>query len=112
MMAQDLSSHALLAFVGRTVGGRKNHRVRSRIELASAIRDDAIDYQEWNRGRSGDFLGRGGLVGFNRSHFLACVRRHDKRGQSIDSEREGDVSLLAAGSRWTVVGIASQGVID
>src|SRR5262245_8519571 len=99
-MAQDLPSHALLAFVGRPVGGRKDHRVRSRIELASAIRDDAIYYQEWNRGRSGGFLGRDRLVGFDRSHFLACVRRHDKRGQSIDSEREGDVGFLAAWSRW------------
>src|ERR1700730_9662205 len=111
-MVQGYSSQALLRSFGRTGGGRKNHCVRSRLKLATAIGDDAIDDQKWNRGRCGGFLWRDRLVGFNRSHFLAGISCHHKRGQSLDSEREGDVGLLAARSRRTVVGIASQGVID
>ena len=37
---------ALLAFVGGTGGGRKNHCVRPRLDFAIAIGDDAIDDQK------------------------------------------------------------------
>src|SRR5262245_56913002 len=105
---QDLSSDGLLVFVGRTGGGRKNQRLRPCLIFAAAIGDDAV-YNIASLRLIGQ-LRRNRLVRFNRSDFFAGVRRHHESGQSFDSEREGDVGILAVGSGWTVVGIPSQGV--